>query len=355
VADYYETLGVSRDASTEEIKRAFRRLARETHPDANPDDPAAEARFRQIAEAYEVLSDPRRRAAYDRGDRVDLSDLFSSFAGVEDLLSRFFGGGFGAAQAGPGRGHDVAVAVTVSLAEVAQGVAKDLTFETGVTCSTCSGSGAAPGTDLEVCGRCGGQGAVRVSRQTLLGAATTIVTCERCRGRGRLIAEPCETCSGTGSVQSEVSMQVEVPAGIEDGARLRLAGKGAAGPPGGRPGDLFVEIRVTPDSRFARHGADLVHQARIGLAEAALGTDISVPTVDGDDIEIGVPAGTQPGTVFKLSKKGLPRLQRRGRGDLLVEVVVEVPESTTPEQEQALRAYAEATGEKPAKAKKGRR
>lgn len=338
MADYYELLGVARDAEPDEIKKAFRRLARESHPDTNS-DPGAEARFREIAEAYEVLSDPQRRAAYDRGDRI--GDLFSSFAGVEDLLSRFFGGGgFGGGMSAQATGRDVGVAVEVTLAEAATGVPREVTFRAPATCGVCSGSGSAPGVDLATCDRCGGQGSLRVSRQTILGTAMSIAPCDRCRGRGKVVVEACERCRGRGAVTEEVAVTVQIPAGIDDGTRLRIPGRGAAGEPGSRPGDLYVEVQVRPDPRFARHGADLVHRVRLGMAQAALGADVVVPTVDGDEEPISIPAGTQPGTVFKLSKRGMPRLRSRGRGDLLVEVIVEVPTSLDKAQEAALRAFA---------------
>ncbi|HSM01761.1 MAG TPA: J domain-containing protein [Acidimicrobiia bacterium] len=358
MADYYEVLGVAPDASQEEIKKAFRRLARETHPDANNGDRDREERFRLIAEAYEVLSDPQRRAAYDRGDRIDLNDLFSSFAGVDDLLSRFFGGGFGpfgAAPRGPAPGRDVAVAVSVSLAEAAQGVERTVTYRVPAACPTCGGSGSAPGAELPVCDRCGGQGSVRVTRQTLLGAAMTVARCDRCQGRGRVVVEPCPECKGGGAVTRDLEVEVEIPAGIEDGSRIRLTGRGAVGEAGAPAGDLYVEVTVEPDPRFRRHGPDLVHRVEIGMAEAALGATRSIPTVDADPVDIDIPAGTQPGTVFKLSKQGMPRLHRRGRGDLLVEVAVKVPDRLSKEAEEALRAYGEAMEEAPAEGKKRRR
>lgn len=345
MVDYYEVLGVSRDATQEEVKRAFRRKARETHPDANPGDPAAEQRFREAALAYEVLSDPHRRAAYDRGGQVEFGDLFSSFAGIDDLLSRFFGGGFGfgfGGRAGPAAGADAGVAVELSLAEAARDATREVRYRARVACSACRGDGSAPGSPPAVCDRCAGQGSVRVTRQTFLGAAISIAPCDKCRGRGRMITSPCEQCGGAGSVADEVVVTVEIPAGVEDGARMRLTGRGGVGDPGGRPGDLYVEIRVRPDERFERHGADLVHRARLGVAEAALGTSLKVPTVDGEDLDIEVPPGTQPGTVFKLSRLGMPRLRRRARGDLLVEVQVMVPTALNPAQEAALRAFAAA-------------
>lgn len=355
-ADYYELLGVGRDATPEEIKRAFRRLARDTHPDANPDDPEAEHHFREIAQAYEVLSDPQRRAAYDRGDSFDLGDLFSSFGGIDEVLSRFFGGfPFGSAPRGPAQGADIGVSATITLAEAAEGVERELSYRANVRCATCSGSGSAPGVELVTCSRCGGQGTVRVTRQTLLGTTMSIAGCDQCGGRGRQIAEPCPECSGSGAVADEVSVKVSIPPGVDDGARMRLAGRGQAGDPGGRAGDLYVQIKVAPDPRFDRHGADLLYRARVGIAEATLGVSVGIPQIIGDDEEIDLPAGTQPGTVFKLSKRGMPRLQRRGRGDLLVEVVVEVPESLDKAAEQALRSYAAEVGEEPAEARRGRR
>ena len=348
MVDYYQVLGVGRDATQDEIKRAFRRKARETHPDANPGDPDAEHRFREAALAYEVLSDPQRRAAYDRGAPFESGDLFSSFAGIDDLLSRFFGGGlgfgFGGAR-GPAAGADVGMSLEITLAEAAADCSREVSFRARLACPACGGEGAPPESPPVVCDRCAGRGSVRVTRQTFLGAAVSIITCDKCRGRGKMITTPCSRCGGSGAVMDETTVTVEIPAGIEDGSRLRITGRGAVGEPGGRPGDLYVEVRVIPDSRFTRHGADLVHRARLGLAEAALGTTVKVPTVDGGEVDIEVPPGTQPGTVFKLSRLGMPRLRRRGRGDLLVEVQVVVPHKLNAAQEEALRAYAAASRE----------
>jgi len=358
VVDYYQVLGVGRDADQDEIKRAFRRRARETHPDANPGDPQAEQHFREVALAYEVLSDPQRRAAYDRGGQVEFGDLFSSFAGIDDLLSRFFGGGLGfpfGGRSGPAPGADVGVSVELTLAEAAEDMARPVRYRTRLTCPTCGGNGSAPGTTPAACDRCSGRGSVRVARQTFLGTAVSIVPCDKCRGRGRLVTTPCPQCSAAGSVVEEVAVTVEIPAGIEDGARLRITGRGGVGEPGGRPGDLYVEVRVLPDPHFRRHGADLVHSTRLGIAEAALGTTVSVPTIDGGTTDIEVPPGTQPGTVFKLSRLGMPRLHRRGRGDLLVEVQVAVPTVLNPAQEEALRAFAAASQEEASPAARARR
>lgn len=358
MSDYYATLGVPREASDQEIKRAFRRIARESHPDANPGDAEAAERFREAAEAYEVLSDPQRRAAYDRGDTIDFSTLFSSFAGVEDLLQRFFGGGFGAtASTGRrSRGADLVVSVTVSLAEVATGTERSVDFAAAVGCEVCAGTGAAPGSQPERCERCGGSGRLRVTSQTLFGAAMSLAACDRCDGRGSVITDPCSACRGRAWVDGERSVTVEVPAGIGDRDRLRVTGSGHAGGPGEPPGDLYVDVRVEPDERFERHGADLVHRATIGIAEAALGTTLSVPLVAVDEPEeLAIAAGTQSGTVLRLPRRGLPRLGSRGSGDLLVEITVAVPTSLTADQEAALRAFAEASGEQPKPPKRRRR
>lgn len=354
--DYYEILGVPRDATQDEIKRAFRKLARETHPDSNSGDPEAEHRFREVAEAYEVLGDPNRRASYDRGASFDPSDLFSSFGGIDDVLSRFFGGfPFGGAQRGPAQGEDIGVSTTITLEEAASGIEREVTYRARVQCPTCDGSGSAPDVDLVTCDRCGGQGSVRVTRQTLLGATMSIAACDKCRGRGKTIVEPCPECGGGGSVADEVSVSVSIPPGVDDGARMRMTGRGQAGEPGGRSGDLYLEISVESDPRFERHGADLVHRITVGLSEAALGTEVAVPSIGGDPEPIDIPPGTQPGTIFKLSKQGMPRLQRRGRGDLLIEVTVAVPDRLGAEAEESLRAYAETMGESPAQAKRSRR
>jgi molecular chaperone DnaJ len=358
MSDYYATLGVPRDASEQDIKRAFRRIARESHPDANPGEGEAAERFREAAEAYEVLSDPQRRAAYDRGDAIDLGTLFSSFAGVEDLLQRFFGAGFGTTGSSGRRprGADLVASVSVSLAEVATGTERTVEFPAAVGCDSCGGSGAAPGSEPLRCERCGGSGRLRVTSQTLFGAAMSLASCDRCDGRGTVITDPCVTCRGRAWVDGERSVSVEIPPGIGDRDRLRVSGSGHAGGPGEAPGDLYVDVRVEPDERFERHGADLVHRVSIGIAEAALGTTLQVPLVDRDEPEgIDVGAGTQSGTVLRLSRRGLPRLGSRGNGDLLVEVNVTVPGSLTAEQEKALRAFADASEEQPKPPKRRRR
>jgi molecular chaperone DnaJ len=362
MAEYYEVLGVGRDASQDEIKKAFRRLARETHPDANPDDPQAEARFRQIAEAYEVLSDPQRRGAYDRGETIGTGDLFSNFAGLDDLLQQFFGGagfggfgGFGGSRGGPRRGSDVAVAIDMTLAEAASGLSSEVRFRAAITCDVCGGNGSEPGHAPVTCPTCGGHGQVQVRRDTFLGAMMTVAECAACRGRGQLIDHPCATCRGRGRIDDERTLTVDIPAGVDTGTRLRLAGRGGAGEPGGPPGDLYVEIKVLRDPQLDRHGDDLHHHVTLGFAEATLGTEVEVPLVDGSTETMAIPAGTQPGTVFRIAKRGMPRLRRRGHGDLLVRAEVEVPASVSKEEEELLRRWAELRDENAASGKRRRR
>jgi molecular chaperone DnaJ len=346
-ADYYRVLGVSRGASTDEIKRAFRAIARETHPDANPGDPSAEARFRMAAEAYEVLSDPDRRRRYDRGDTIDLGSLFGS-GGLDDLINSVFGEGglFGAQMRSPQRGGDVLVRVEVGLDEAAFGTSVPVSYATTSTCGSCAGSGAEAAGGLETCPQCGGSGSIRVARRSLFGTMMSVTTCTSCEGQGIVIANPCRECRGTGAVDDVGSVTVEIPAGITNRTRLRLTGRGQSGGRVGPPGDLFIEVSVAPDDRFERAGDDLVTRVGIGLAEATLGTRVSVPMIDGDSSDLEIPPGTQPGEVFLVARAGMTRLGRRDRGDLHVVVEVAVPESVTPEEEDLLRKWAELRGER---------
>lgn len=361
--DYYELLGVARDASQEDIKKAFRSLARDTHPDANPDDPQAEAKFREVAEAYEVLSDPQRRARYDRGEQIGGGDLFSNFAGLDEILQQFFGGGGfggfggfgGGGRTGPRRGSDLAMAVELTLSEAASGVSRELEFIAPSQCPVCAGTGAEPGHDPITCPTCGGHGQVQVQRNTFLGAMMTVAQCSTCTGKGRIVENPCHECGGQSLVDEERTLTVEIPSGVDSGTRLRLGGRGGAGEAGAPAGDLYVEVRVAPDPNFERRGDDLFHQVRLGMAEAALGVELTIPLVDGETTEIDVPRGTQPGTVYRLSKQGMPRLRRRGRGDLLVEIDVAIPEKLSAEEESLLRQFADLRGEEPAAGKRRRR
>jgi len=360
--DYYELLGVARDAGPDEIKKAFRRLARETHPDANPDDPKAEARFREVAEAYEVLSDPQKRARYDRGETLEFGDMFANFGSLNDLLNSFFGGGGGfgfgdpfGSQAQQRSGQDLLVEAQVTMAEAAVGVEKELAFKAPHICPTCSGTGAADGTMPETCPQCRGHGAVQVSRRTMLGTMATLQTCDRCQGRGEVVVVPCETCGGGQLVEDERVMGVRIPAGVDTGSRLRLRGEGGAGPAGSRAGDLYVQVSVTPDERFERDGFDLWHRVRVGVGEAILGTQVEVPLIDDEPMKMDIPAGTQPGTMVRVPRRGLGRLNGRGRGDLMIEIGVEIPAKLSKEEEAAIRRYSELRAERPAESRGRRR
>lgn len=345
--DYYQTLGVDRDADPGEIKKAFRRLARETHPDANPGDRQAEARFREVAEAYEVLSDPDRRRSYDRGEQIDVSGMFTD---LDDLLRSVFGGSGifgGAGMTRTSRGRDVLVRIGLSLEEAAFGAETQVEFEAEGACSTCGGDGAAAGAEVLVCGVCGGAGMVRSTRSSFFGSMMTTTTCPRCRGRGQEVTRACGRCRGSG-VHSQIhSLKVEIPAGVSDGNRLRLRGRGAAAPPGGIAGDLYVEVEIRSDSRFERQGDHLIHRVRIGFTEAALGAEIKIPLLEGGFHNLRIPPGIQPGWVKRLTGYGTPQMGGRRRGDMLVEVDVEVPKVLSPQEEDLLRKLAELRGEAP--------
>lgn len=341
--DYYQVLGVDRSANTEEIKKAFRRVARETHPDANPDDPDAEARFKEAAEAYEVLSDPARRKRYDRGDTIDLSDLFSGMGGIDDLIRSVFGdsGLFGGRPYRPPRGRDVLVRASVTLEEAATGTETVVEYSTLTNCETCQGSGASPGTHPVTCPDCGGGGQVRRAQRSVFGTMMSVTTCPTCRGEGSLITDPCPDCNGSGATPDKMKVSVEVPPGVSDGTRLRLSGRGESAGRTGQAGDLFVEIEVEPDPRFERRDADLVYILPLTVPEATLGARVDVPTIDGESESIEIPAGTQPSSVFSFSGKGMPVLGRRVRGDMHVIVEVRIPEVLTSEEEELVRRWGE--------------
>ncbi len=345
--DYYAILGVERSATTEEIKKAFRKVARETHPDANPDDPQAEARFKLAAEAYEVLSDTGRRQRYDRGDVIDLSNLFAGLGGIDDLLRSVFGdsGLFGGRPYRPSRGRDVLVRKVITLEEAAFGTEAVIEYETLRDCDSCSGSGARSGTEPSTCPTCGGGGQVRTAQRSVFGTMMSVTNCPTCGGKGTVVSDPCPECAGSGAQAGEVVVNVEVPAGVSTGTRLRLSGRGESSGREGSAGDLFVEIEVADDERFEREESELIHRATIGIAEATLGTRIEVPAIDGDAIPLEIAAGTQPGTVLRVPGRGMPVLGRRNRGDMHVVVEVVVPRSVTDEEEELLRRWAALRGE----------
>jgi molecular chaperone DnaJ len=351
--DYYEVLGVSRSASEGEIKKAFRRLARELHPDVNKHDPAAEERFKEAAAAYEVLSAPERRQIYDRYGHEGLrtGGFEPSFANLSDIFEAFFGSGdpfggmFGGRPTGPPRGDDVLIDIDLTLEEIARGTSRDVEFEVLDSCPRCHGNGAEPGTPIVTCPDCSGSGQLQSVSRTMFGQLVRSRVCERCKGEGKLAERPCETCAGGGQTRETRRLSVDVPAGIEDGQRIRLSGRGHAGMRAGPSGDLYVLANVRPDPRFERHGQDLVTSVDVPFTDAALGSTLEIPTLDGDErVELG--PGTQPQTVLRLAGRGLPSLRGRRRGDLHIVVNVRVPRNLTDEQRELLRRFADsANGE----------
>ena len=343
--DPYEVLGVGRDADDTEIKKTFRRLARELHPDVNRHDPEAEEKFKEAAEAYEILSDDERRATYDRFgfeglDSRGYASQAHGFGSFADIFDAFFGGDpFGAAfgRGGGGRvqGGDIAVEVDVSLAEAATGRSVDVTYEVVDTCEHCHGNGAEPGTPIETCPTCGGAGRLRAVTRTAFGQLVREQACDTCGGDGKIASEPCHECGGRGRRAVRKTLQVDVPAGIADEQRIRLGGRGHAGERGGPPGDLYVLVRVAEDERFLRDGSNLVTVVDVPAPAAALGTKVTVPTLDGEE-EIQVTAGTQPGTVVTLRGRGMPTVGRGRRGDQQVVLNVVIPRNLTERQGELL-------------------
>lgn len=340
--DAYAVLGLARDASETEIKKRFRRVARELHPDVNAHDPAAEEKFKQAAEAYEVLSDPERRTVYDRygWDGLDSRGFASGVAGfgsVADIFESFFGGGFGRS-GGMVQGGDAAVAVEISLAEAATGAGVPVEFDAVAACERCHGNRAEPGTPIETCATCGGSGQIQTVARSAFGRLMRTHVCDTCGGDGSLAREPCSRCGGRGREAAARKLDIDIPAGIADEQRIRLTGRGHAGERGGPAGDLYVVVRVTEDERFVRDGDDLVTVVDLNAPTAALGTTISVPTLDGDE-ELEIPAGTQPGTIFTLGGLGMPNIGRRRRGDQRVVVNVVIPRNLDADQRTALEQF----------------
>ena len=359
--DFYEVLGVKKGASEDELKKAYRKLAKENHPDLHPGDKECEARFKEINEAYEVLSDPDKRAKYDQFGHAAFDPSqgfgggggfggFEGFGGFGDIFSDIFGGGFGFGGGGgrnpnaPRKGDNLRATVNIKFEEAAFGVKKDVFVSKIEQCHDCKGTGCAEGTTAEVCPDCKGTGTVMSTKRTPFGMVQSSEQCPKCRGRGKIIHSPCKTCRGIGSVRRQHKVSVSIPAGIDDGQTISLKGQGNAGLNGGPAGDLLITVLVQPHARFERDGASILLDQEISFAQAALGAEVEVPTLDGK-VKLNIPEGTQSGTTFRLKGKGVPFLRNGGRGDQFVTVNVAVPRSMTSTQKNALRRYAETMGE----------
>lgn len=353
--DYYEILGVPKTATEAEIKSAFRKQAKTCHPDLHPGDKAAEARFKELNEAAEVLGDPEKRAKYDQfghaafdpsmGGQNPFEGGFGGF-GFSDIFDQMFGGGFGGGtrtQNGPVAGNDLRYSMTLTFEEAAFGVRREILIPREESCSTCGGTGAKPGTQPVRCTTCGGAGQVRTQQNTILGSFTATRPCSACRGTGKIIKEPCQDCKGTGRVRRNTRIVVNVPAGIDNGQTISMRGEGEAGLRGGPRGDLYISVTVRPHKLFQRRGYDLYLEMPIPFTTAALGGEITVPTLR-ESVRYTVPAGTQSGATFRLREQGVPRLHNQGRGDLLVKVYIDVPKKLTEEQRHLLTQFAATQG-----------
>ncbi|MDQ7794075.1 MAG: molecular chaperone DnaJ [bacterium] len=353
--DYYEVLGVPRDASQADVKRAFRELARKHHPDVNPGDPTAEDKFKAINEAYEVLGDPEKRRRYDQFGHPspgmgDGGPGFDPFSGLGDLFEAFFGEGTGGARRGPRRGRDLGYELELDLEDVFKGLEVDVEVAREENCPVCDGSGARIGSPPRTCPRCAGRGRVEAVQSTLLGRFVTMQPCDRCGGEGRVVEDPCPDCRGAGRVRRRRRLAVKVPPGVDNGSRLRLPGEGEAGAQGGPPGDFYVLVRVKPHPVFSRRGRDLFCELPVSMVTAALGGEMAVPTLEGE-VNLTIPAGSQPGVTLRLRGKGMPT--RSGRGDLHVTVRVDIPRRLSIEQRRLLEEFARLAGEEPREPGKG--
>ena len=358
--DYYEVLGIQKGASEDEIKKAYKKLARKYHPDMNPGDKEAEEKFKEVNEANEVLSDPEKKARSDQFGFAGVDPNYGAGAGggaygggfdfgdLGDIFGSFFGGGFGGGQRrnpnAPQRGESIRASVSVSFTEAAFGCEKSVTLERSEQCPTCKGNGCAPGTTPEICPDCHGTGTVQTRRQTPMGVFASNGPCRKCGGTGRLIHQPCPDCRGTGAVRKRKTIKVNIPAGIDHGQTISLRGQGNAGRNGGPAGDLLITVMVQPHELFRRDGVDVFCEAPITFTQAVLGAELEIPTIDGK-VKYSIPEGTQTGTVFRLKGKGIPVLNGRGRGDQYVTVTIETPRNLNKEQKEALRKFSETLGE----------
>lgn len=366
--DYYEVLGVAKGASDDELKKAYRQAAKKYHPDLNPDNKEAEAKFKEVNEAYEVLSDKDKRARYDQFGHAGVDPNFGGGAGggspfgvdmdFGDIFSSVFGGfgGFGGRRNSnpnaPRRGADVETSVTISFDEAAKGCKKEISYNSVVTCTDCSGSGAQKGTSPKTCSVCGGRGQVMVNQRTPFGVVQTSRVCDACKGTGKVIENPCKTCNGNGRVKKNRKIEINIPAGINDEQMLNVSGQGSSGTNGGPAGDVHVYVNVRPHQIFDRRGDDVWCELPITFAQAAMGAEVVVPTIDGK-VSYNVHEGTQPGDVFKLKGKGIPHINGRGRGDQYVKVTIEVPKNLNSKQKEILKQFEAATTDKNYAKRKG--
>ena len=357
--DYYEVLGVDKNASEDEIKRAYKKLARKYHPDMNPGDKEAEEKFKEINEANEVLSDPEKKASYDQFGFAGTDPNYGAgqgggfgggfdFGDLGDIFGSFFGGGFGGARANPNapqRGESLRTSVNISFEEAAFGCEKEVSIDRIEQCPDCRGSGCAKGTTAEVCPDCRGSGVVQQRRQTPLGYMSTSAPCQRCGGKGKIIHQPCPKCGGKGMIRHRKTIKVSIPAGIDNGQTISLRAQGNAGKNGGPAGDLLIVVSVRPHEIFRREGTSVLCEAPITFTQAVLGAELEIPTIDGK-VKYTIPEGTQSGTTFRLKGKGIPGLNGRGRGDQYVTVYIETPRNLNREQKEALKKFSESLGEK---------
>ena len=355
--DYYEVLGVSKGASEDEIKKAYKKLARKYHPDLNPDNKEAEEKFKEVNEAYEILSDPNKKARYDQFGFAGVDPNYGAGGGFDGgfdfgdlggIFGSFFGGGFGGGRRtnpnAPQRGESIRLSLAISFEEAAFGCEKEVSVDRMEQCGTCHGNGCAAGTTPEVCPDCHGTGQVQVRRQTPMGVFATSSPCGRCGGKGKIIHQPCPDCRGSGAVRRRKTIQVSIPAGIDNGQTISVRGQGSACKNGGPAGDLLVSFTVRPHELFRREGTSVLCDAPITFAQAVLGAELEIPTIDGK-VKYDLPEGTQSGTTFRLKGKGIPAINGRGRGDQYVTVYIETPRNLNREQKEALKKFAESVGD----------